>query len=198
MEAAEGIAERKVADMSVRESVTRFMHETQALLAREGIAEPSLRDVGKRLSELAREPDLISEAELSPLHGSDATVTVLYSLGADALTLLLARFPASAPTPIHDHDSWGVACVVAGRDRYMHWERVDAGTYPGHARLRLLYERELGAGEYVVWMGQPHDIHSQQGIGGAAWELVLFGKNTMVLPRRYFDLQTGIVCEALP
>lgn len=184
--------------MAARESITRFMHETQALLAREGIAEPSLRRVGERMAELAWEPDIILETGLTPMHDSDATVTVLASLGADALTLLLARFPATAPTPIHDHDSWGVACVVAGRDRYMQWERADDGADPGHAHLRLLYERELGAGDYVVWMGPPHDIHSQQGIGGAAWELVLFGKNPMVIPRHYFDLQTGAVREAMP
>lgn len=185
--------------MSVQETVTHFMQETQALLAREGIAEPSLRRVGERLAELARQPGLISEAELTPMHDSSATVTVVYSLSADALTLLLATFPATAPTPIHDHDSWGVACVVAGRDHYMQWERVDdAGADPGHARLCLLYERELGLGDYVVWMGPPHDIHSQQGIGGPAWELVLFGKNPLLIPRHYFDLQTGVVREALP
>jgi predicted metal-dependent enzyme (double-stranded beta helix superfamily) len=148
--------------------------------------------------ELAREPGLISEDDLAPMHGSDATIRVLHSLGDDALTLYLAKFPATAPTPIHDHLSWGVACIVAGRDRYMQWERVDDGTDPGHARLRLLFERELGVGDHVEWMQPPHDIHSQQGIDGPAWELVLFGKNSMLFPRHYFDLQTGIVREALP
>jgi predicted metal-dependent enzyme (double-stranded beta helix superfamily) len=184
--------------MSAQESIARFMREAQALLAREGIAEASLRRVGERMAELARAPDLIPEVGLAPMHDSDATVTVVSSLGADALTLLLAKFPDTAPTPIHDHDSWGVACVVTGRDRYMQWERADDGADPGHARLRLRYERELGAGDSVVWMGPPHDIHSQQGIGGAAWELVLFGKNPMLIPRHYFDLDTGAVREALP
>jgi 3-mercaptopropionate dioxygenase len=184
--------------MAVLESVLRFVHETTALLAREGISEASLRQVGERMAALAREPGLIPEAQLVPMHDSDATATVLYSLGDDALTLLLATFPATAATPIHDHNSWGVACVVAGRDRYMHWERVDDGSESGHAQLRQLYERELSPGDYVVWLQPPHDIHSQQGIGGPAWELVLFGKNAMAFPRHYFDVQTGTVREAMP
>ncbi len=184
--------------MSTHEAITRFMRETQTFLAREGVTEPSVRQVGERLAELVREPGLIFDDKMRPMHDSAATSTIVASLGDAALTLMLAEFPAAAPTPVHDHDSWGIACVVAGHDRYMQWERMDAGDNPGHARLRLLYERELGVGDYVVWMAPPHDIHSQQGMGGTAKELVLFGKNPMLIRRHYFDLEAGTVREALP
>jgi len=40
----------------------------------------------------------------------------------------------------------------------------------------------------VILPPSPHDIHVQQGLDGApAYEFVLFGANTMVLPRLYFD-----------
>lgn len=106
---------------------------------------------------------------------------------------MLARFPAEAPTPIHNHNSWGVACVIQGRDRYQAWERIDDGDDPHYAELRLLWERELETGD-AVWFGAPpNDIHSQQGIGGAAWELVFFGTNPMTRPRAYFDPDTKSV-----
>jgi len=64
--------------------------------------------------------------------------------------------------------------------------------------VRLLYEKVLGPGNFVTWQEPPQDIHSQQGVGEPALELVLFGKNVMALPRRYFDLKTGKVTTALP
>lgn len=70
------------------------------------------------------------------MHGSDSTATVLQT-DPDGLTLVLGLFSAKAETPIHDHNSWGIACVVRGRDRYRHWE-LDAD-----GRLRLLYEKVL-------------------------------------------------------
>ncbi len=105
---------------------------------------------------------------------------------------MLAQFSAREETPVHDHNSWGIACVVRGKDRYRHWHHDDEG------RLKLLYEKELGPGSFVTWLDPPHDIHSQQGIGEAALELVLFGKNVMVIPRNYYNPETGEVRTALP
>jgi len=101
------------------------------------------------------------------------------------MTLMLSRFSPDAATPVHDHKSWGVACVVRGRDRYMHWELT------GEGGVRVLYEKELGPGSFVTWLGPPHDIHSQQGIDGDAMELVLFGTNVTATPRNYYDATTG-------
>ncbi|HYM67236.1 MAG TPA: hypothetical protein VEW68_08100, partial [Patescibacteria group bacterium] len=137
------------------------------------------------------EPGFLEAVEMRPMHGGDSEFDVLQS-DPDGLTLVLGRFSAAEETPVHDHDSWGVACVVRGRDRYRHWELDPAG------RLRLLYEKELGPGTFVTWLGPPQDIHSQQGIGEAAIELILFGKNVMEAPRHYYDLATGEVRTALP
>jgi hypothetical protein len=65
-------------------------------------------------------------------------------------------------------------------------------------KVSLLYETELAAGSFVTWADPPHDIHSQQGIGEPAWELVLFGKDVSRIPRHYHDLETGSVRTALP
>jgi predicted metal-dependent enzyme (double-stranded beta helix superfamily) len=106
--------------------------------------------------------------------------------------LVLGLFSPRQETPVHDHNSWGIACVVQGRDRYRHWHHDDEG------HLKVLYEKMLGPGEFVVWLDPPHDIHSQQGIGDPAVELVLFGKNAMKTPRNYYDPETGKVRTALP
>jgi predicted metal-dependent enzyme (double-stranded beta helix superfamily) len=157
----------------------------------DGVDEGSLNAVGRLLAEVSREPGFVPQTEMKSLHGSDTTSAVLQS-DPDGLTLMLGRFSAKEETPVHDHNSWGIACVIRGTDRYRHWHHDDEG------QLKILYEKELGPGSFVTWLDPPHDIHSQQGIGVPALELVLFGKNTMVIPRNYYDPVTGKVRTALP
>ncbi len=156
-----------------------------------GVTEDSLRSVGRLLGKASREAGFVEEREMRALHGADSSFTVLQT-DPDGLTLMLARFSPHEETPVHDHSSWGVACVVKGRDRYRHWELGEDG------RLRLLYETELEPGSFVTWLDPPHDIHSQQGIGDDALELVLFGKNVTTIARHYYDTATGQVKTALP
>jgi len=184
--------------MTLEQAIDRFIDSARQILAREGATEVGLLQIGDEMRVLARTPGLDPEQPGESMHHSDATSTMLYSDGIDGLTLILAKFPETAATPVHDHNSWGVACVVSGRDRYQHFERLDDRADHEHAQLRLLYERELDPQDVVVWTSPPNDIHCQQGIGGPAWELVLFGVNAMALPRRYFNLETGAVHEAMP
>jgi len=156
-----------------------------------GVDEKSLETVGQLLSDVSREPGFIPAAEMKSLHGSDTTSAVLQT-DPDGLTLMLGRFSPKEETPVHNHNSWGIACVVQGRDFYRHWHHDDEG------RLKVLYEKELGPGMFVTWLDPPHDIHSQQGIAEPALELVLFGKNTMTIPRNYYDPESGKVRTALP
>ncbi len=180
-------------------AIAHTMAEARRVIDEEGLSEPALQLIQRQLRELARVPGLVEEVRLKELHGSTAAATVLGSEGADGLTLVLARFPAEAPTPVHDHGSWGVACVVTGHDRYIHWERLDGGSDPDRANIRVQYEKVLEPGDAVYWFDPPHDIHSQQGDGGeAAWELVLFGRDAMRTTRHYFDPETGRVRTASP
>ena len=172
--------------------VADFMARARDLLAPEaGSPDEATREaVGRLLAEESRRPGFVPEAEMRSLHGGDSTFTILHS-DPDGLTLMLAKFSSLEETPVHDHGSWGVACVVRGRDRYRHY-RIDGG------KVALLYEKELEPGAFVTWPEPPHDIHSQQGIGEPAWELVLFGRDVTRIPRHYHDLETGKVRTALP
>jgi predicted metal-dependent enzyme (double-stranded beta helix superfamily) len=177
---------------AVREtvSVAGFMAAARALLSG-GVTEDSLGAVGRLLATASSEPGFVQESEMRSLHGGDSSFMLLQT-DPDGLTLMLARFSPTEETPVHDHSSWGVACVVKGRDRYRHWEVGDGG------RVRVLYEKELGPGSFVTWLDPPRDIHSQQGIGDVALELVLFGKNVTRVARHYYDPKTGDVRTALP
>ena len=170
--------------------VARVMEDSRAILAR-GVTIESLEAIGHRLARAGLHQNLIAGSEMRQMHGGDSSFTVLQT-DPDGLTLVFGRFSAKEETPVHDHGSWGVACVIQGVDRYRHWEIAGDGT------VRLLYERELGPGEFATWLDPPADIHSQQGIAEPALELIMFGKNVMALPRHYYDTKTGEVTTALP
>jgi predicted metal-dependent enzyme (double-stranded beta helix superfamily) len=173
-------------------SADQFVADAVAVLGDMGPTPTAFEAIGELMRHLARQPALLSDATMSALHGAGAAFTIL-SRGPDGSALMLARFPSESPTPIHDHNSWGVACVVDGRDRHIAWRRLDDGSVPARARIEVADDRVLGPGD-VVWFGPPpQDVHSQQGVGGAALELVYFGADPNRAPRHYFDPERGLV-----
>lgn len=163
-----------------------------------GMGDTAINRIQAAMGKLAQAPGLINFASLSEVHGSGVGASVLASDGPDSLTLVFARFPEEPPTPVHDHNTWGIIYVIDGYDMYTHWERVDDGHDPDKAELRIKYSKVLGPGDSVYYTGPPNDIHSQHGHNGAVFELVLFGRNAMQIPRHYFDTQTGKITLALP
>ncbi len=184
-------------DEQVQARLARLFAAVRTVLAEQGVTDAGLAAAGRLLAEVAAEP-WVRGMELAPKHGGASESRVLRSDGPDDLTLTLARFKAERATGVHDHGSWGVAVVVDGHDRYQRWERLDAGDDAGRARLRLAEEVIAGPGHVTWWFDRPHDIHNQQGVGGPVRELVLFGRDTSCIPRRYFDPEAGTVREALP
>lgn len=174
-------------------AVRAFIDAAETLVARDGFA-ASAQLIGERLRELGHDSSLFDN-ELAALHGSGAAATAI-GRGRNGSVLMLARFSSDAETPVHNHNAWGVICVLRGRDRYRRWKRLDDGSDPNHALLRLAEERELVAGDVISFDIPPHDIHSQQGLGHAVWELVYFGTDPNVQPRSYFDTTTGSVRQA--
>src|SRR4029077_18773984 len=108
--------------------ITETMAEARQIVNEHGISEASMHQIQAALGRLAKVPGLIARADVRELHhGGGGAATVLATEGEEGLTLMLARFKPDAPTPVHDHGTWGVAYVVDGRDYYTEWERVDNG-----------------------------------------------------------------------
>ena len=172
----------------------RFFDAAERLVADHGPGAATFAGIGDHLRELAADPTLIVKARLDALHQARAQATIL-GHGPAGSTLMLGRFSAESPTPVHNHNSWGVLCVVRGRDRHIVWRRQDDGSKVGRAQLEIIETRELAPGDVAWFPDVPGDIHSQQGIGEAAWELVYFGRDPNARPRMYFDPETGRVEE---
>ena len=183
--------------MTSESDLQQFFRVAEGLLTEHGPGADTFARLGAMLRPLATDPNLVDPSRLAALHNSSAGFNIL-GHGDAGSTLMLARFPADAPTPIHNHNSWGVICVIRGRDRHILWAREDDGSTPGRARLRVVESRELGPGEIAWFPDVPGDIHSQQGIGGDAWELVYFARDPTTRSRLYFDPDRERVEERAP
>ncbi|HUZ03380.1 MAG TPA: hypothetical protein VMU89_23800 [Thermomicrobiaceae bacterium] len=184
-------------------TVAAFIADVKSVLGDDGPNEAGLARIAERMSAFARDPEVPADAaaptgnihterrdgDSGPLHVDET-----------GLTLVRARFGPEAMTPIHNHGSWGVVGVYAGRDRYQVWRRVDPGTGAGEARVELVEERILEPGDAIVLPPPPQDIHAQQGMDGeAAYEFVLFGSHAaMTQPRLYFDPDRQSAEQVLP
>jgi predicted metal-dependent enzyme (double-stranded beta helix superfamily) len=177
--------------------LARFFDAAEQLVGDHGPGPEAFSRIETLLRHTAADPALLDSSRLAALHNSSAGFTIL-GYGKRGSTLMLARFPEDAPTPVHNHNSWGVLCVIRGRDRHILWVREDDGSQPGRARLRVVETRELGPGETLWFPDAPDDIHSQQGIGGDAWELVYFARDPTTRSRLYFDPERGLVEERMP
>jgi hypothetical protein len=84
------------------------------LLRADGHSAATLEAIADALRQLGRELALRPEAALAGLHGATAAATVL-ARALDGPVLMLARFPPEAPTPVHNHNSWGMcaSCEAA-------------------------------------------------------------------------------------
>ncbi|HET7036087.1 MAG TPA: hypothetical protein VFI42_10440 [Thermomicrobiaceae bacterium] len=184
--------------------VEAFIGDVKQILAESGASQAGLERIAERMRELTRNPALTDAGEQptgnihsrGPNQGSQQGPLYTDDSG---LTLVRARFGPEAMTPIHSHGSWGVIGVYRGRDQYQIWRRLDAGDGAGEARVELIDERILQPGDAVVLPPPPQDIHAQRGYGGEpTFEFVLFGANTMILPRLYFDPAQDTAKEVLP
>lgn len=179
-----------------RDALIRAFHERAMILLDREDTETARQEIADLLQELSMRPNILPSVELERLHDAGTTATILHEGPDGRGALMLLRLPSELATPIHNHHSWGVACVVEGINRYWRWERLDDLQGPDRAKVRLVEVFEHGPGDYAMWGDPPQDLHAQQGVDEPAYEFVFFGRNPNLQPRSYFDPETGIVTHA--
>jgi predicted metal-dependent enzyme (double-stranded beta helix superfamily) len=185
--------------MSATAAVDAFIGDVKSILAQHGESETAMQQIAGRMKSFITDDTVLAahEETMGNIHTGRQS-TPLYQ-DDSGLILVRARFGPEEMTPIHSHGSWGVIGVYKGRDRYQIWRRLDDGTGDGAAEVEIVDERILEPGDVVILPPPPQDIHAQQGHDGeAAYEFVLFGANTMVLPRLYFDPEQKVAREVVP
>ena len=176
--------------------IAQFHTEALAILDRLGDTPAARVEIRTRLIALAGQPDILPDIALDRLHTTGTSATILHEGENGRGALMLLRLPPDEATPVHNHNSWGISCVVSGRNRYWRWARFDSGEQPDRADLRLAEVIDQQPGDAMLWDDPPQDWHAQQGLDGDAFEFVFFGTNPLRQPRAYFDPETGVVTYA--
>jgi predicted metal-dependent enzyme (double-stranded beta helix superfamily) len=91
---------------------------------------------------------------------------------------------------IHDHGAtWTIYGVLDGDERTHIYDRVDDGSRPGHAELRLSHEYDAPAGH--VDMVPPYVVHCEWGMGERSVAITVRTSNPNSHDQNRFDPETG-------
>ena len=141
-------------------AIPQFIADAKSILASDNGLEQKQAAIGERLSELSKRDDLTRLG--FPLGPSDAsTQNFLLWREPPHTALVLGQFDPGYLSPVHEHgDFWVVGCCYRGQDRWDMYERIDNGSRPGHAEVKLVDQWHIPPGK-AVWMPRPpRAIHS--------------------------------------
>lgn len=118
----------------------------------------------------------------------------LYHSAPDgSLQIYVVEFEPGKPTPVHDHVTWGLIGVCGGRQRTVRYERIDDGSDPQHAELRLVSDEVLERGAFYPLL-PPNDIHRIETVGDSpSYSLHVLGIDLGRQKRNIFNVETGEV-----
>ncbi|MDI3340073.1 MAG: hypothetical protein QJR03_06030 [Sphaerobacter sp.] len=85
---------------------------------------------------------------------------LLYRSADRSLTLFSLVIPAGSTTPVHDHLAWGLVGLYRGEQIERVYSPIATDYDAGLAKLELIDERPLRAGEFYTLLPPTDDIHS--------------------------------------
>lgn len=113
-----------------------------------------------------------------------------YRAPDESLLIYVVEFVPGMPTPTHDHVNWGLIGVCGGKQLTTLHERIDDGSDPAYARLKLLEHKVRERGE-VHSLVAPRDIHTiETGGDEPSYSLHVIGGNLTRSHRNIYDVET--------
>ncbi len=164
----------------VRESARRF---NQILLEHDG--DPSLApaEVDEVLRPVLGLFDLFDSGFPRATNHTDATRLIYFDPG---LSYILAKASAGIANAAHNHGAWNITAVAQGQMHYRSYRRLDDRSKPGYAKLELVEDAVLSAGDIRIAPPPPHDIHEVAILTDDQWTLTV-APGLMSTSREYYD-----------
>jgi predicted metal-dependent enzyme (double-stranded beta helix superfamily) len=118
----------------------------------------------------------------------------LYRAEDGSLCLFSLVVPPGSSTPVHDHLAWGLVGIYRGRQDETVYRRLDDGSDPERAELRVSKRQELGPGDFYPLLPPTDDIHYVRTISEtASVSIHLLANDTACVWRHKFDPDSGLV-----
>jgi predicted metal-dependent enzyme (double-stranded beta helix superfamily) len=177
----------------------RFIADLRSIWAAEADMEARMHAAQKALERVLEDPSLVAHSQTWPLteptkeHGQ-ANLLLYEDPDYGFVINGVVRTPGRKGG-IHDHaHAWVVYGILDGVESLERYDRVDDGSRPGYAELRLasVTESRRGRADLVP----PYAIHSER--GGDARSVGLIVRSERVAGRvlqRSFDPATNVVIE---
>jgi predicted metal-dependent enzyme (double-stranded beta helix superfamily) len=144
--------------------VASAIAEVKAILGEGRMERPAMEQVLGVLKNLAAKPELWPAADF-PAPGED-TRQARYLITEDpdqSFALYLNTMLPGRKIPPHNHTTWACIAGIEGEEHNRRWDRVDDGSVPGYAELRLHELVVVAAGSGIAML--PDDIHSVDIVG---------------------------------
>jgi predicted metal-dependent enzyme (double-stranded beta helix superfamily) len=160
-------------------------HSQDEAKLRAGVA-ASVRDLLKR-------PDLLS---LGVFRKGNHISNSKYLYYDGRLQLTLDQFPKGKVIPPHDHGTWEALAIYRGRVKHTVYERVDDGSKPGFAELKIVDDRILEHGD-IAMVVPPSEIHAFTALTDDTYSLTIVGDH-YADERRYYNYEEKTVVVRQP
>ena len=134
----------------------RMMDTIESSAARVEALRPAF---GRLLSAEGWLPDEFAQPDHRSGMGGGIGQYALYRAEDGSLCLFSLVVPAGASTPVHDHLAWGLVGVYRGTQLDTTYVRLDDGTDPDRALLRVSTQQMVQSGEFYTLLPPEGDIH---------------------------------------
>ncbi len=106
------------------------------------------------------------------------------------LLFLVSEIDPSFTGPAHNHWAWNILLICAGRMHFRWYRRLDEQSEIGRARLEIVDERILHAGDVGIVAPPPHDVHSFEVLDAHTW-LITVAPFPEPAVREFYDVTMG-------
>jgi predicted metal-dependent enzyme (double-stranded beta helix superfamily) len=139
-------------------------------------------------------PDTCAKPDETSKMGGGIGQYALYRAEDGSLCLFSLVVPVGAATPVHDHLAWGLVGIYRGRQDETVYRRLDDGSDPARADLKIAKQQELGPGEFYALLPPADDIHYVKTISDTpSVSIHLLANDTACVWRHRFEPSTGAV-----
>ncbi len=178
------------------ELAQQFIADARAIAAEGPMDRPRLDRIKTRLMDIAARKDLWAEDDFPAPSVEEKQNRFLIAKDDGGLTLYLNVMQPGKVIPPHNHTVYACIAAVEGAEQNTIYERVDDGSVPGKAELRLREEVDLRPGNALAMLAD--DIHSVV-IDGAEVirHLHFYGQPLESLDQRIsYDIEAG-TCKVM-
>jgi predicted metal-dependent enzyme (double-stranded beta helix superfamily) len=139
-------------------------------------------------------PDSFAAPDHTSAMGGGIGQYALYRAEDGSLCLFSLVVPAGASTPVHDHLAWGLVGVYRGAQQDTTYQRLDNGSDPGRAELRVARQQIVGRGDFYTLLPPEGDIHYVNTVSDTpSVSIHLLANDTACVWRHKFDPGAGTV-----